>query len=370
MKKLIYLIPALILILLASCGRGTAPANRYTAYDDMIDHSKSLAFGEDNDVYLFCGSQNLQVLEPLLRSSIERSVGLVYDERYFNLIPVGIDRINELLAYKNLIFVGDLTGQDDISAYMRQSLAEDYITRVQQSGGDLFIAKNKNSRDQLILYLLGADKEKLAEITSMQINNIFSLLLKRYGERLAYQAYRGKVIGADFWSNFPFSMQVPDNYRLYANNVQNRFLSLIYRSRMEDREIPDKYISVYYEDMDSDRVDGDWLFDKRNEIWGQMMEGDEIKRDKIRMERFNFAGYRGWRLIGAWENQPHLIGGAFQSMGFWHPQSQRAYIVDNSVYFPAGDKLSILLELYMISSSLQIKADNTPVATEESSKPQ
>jgi hypothetical protein len=355
MRRYLLIILSLIILTLAACGKSQAPADRYTAYDNILDYAKPLAFGEDNDVYVFCGKQNWQALESLLRRSIEREISLVYNERYFNLIPVELKRFNELYPYKNLVFIGDLNGTDDVSTHMRSSLPKDYLDRVSQTGGDLFISKNHHSRDQIILYLLGSDSAKLVNIAMIQSDNIFNNLLKRYAERLAYQSFRTKVISPDFWENYPFTMKVPNNYRLYSNDGPGRFLSLLYRSRAENREIPDKYISVYYETMQADSVSENWLFEKRNQIWGKYFEGDTIFKDKIRMERFKFAGYDGWRLIGPWENRTHLIGGAFQSFGFWHPESKRAYIVDNSVYFPAGDKLAILLELQMIARTLVIK---------------
>lgn len=355
MKRIILVLTLCsVLLLLASCQGKKASSERYTAYDKIMDYAKPLAFGEDEDIYVFCGSKNWQSLEPVLRSNLERTVGLVYNEKYFNLIPAELSKLGEMLPYKNLIFAGDLQSSDEVSVHMRQSLPQAHLDQVQQTGGQLFVAKNHNSRDQVILYLMGTEPEQLFRVTNLQSGNLFRILLERYSQRLAFQAFRGKVIGADFWKNFPFSLKVPDTYRLYSNDAPGRFLSLLYRSRMESREIPDKYISVYYEPMQADSIDGEWLLNKRNEIWGAKFEGDFVPRDKVRMERSNFAGFSGWKLIGPWENHTHLIGGAFQSMGFWDPETKRAYIVDNSVYFPAGDKLSILMELYMISSTFKL----------------
>lgn len=356
MRKVILVLSLLpLLFLLSSCKSRKASSERYTAFDNILDYAKPIAFGEDNDIYVFCGNKNWKSLEPVLRSSLERTVGLVYNEQYFHLIPVELSKLGEMLPYKNLIFAGDLKSMDEVSLHMRRSLPQSHLDQVQQSGGQLFVAKNHDSRDQVILYLLGTEPEQLFKVTYLQSTNIFRIMLERYSQRLAYQAFRGKVIGPDFWKNFPFSLQVPDTYRLYSNDAPARFLSLLYRSRMEKREIPDKYISIYYEPMQADSVDGQWLLNKRNEIWGKKFEGDHVPQDKVRMERSNFAGYNGWKLIGPWENHKLLIGGAFQSMGFWDARTKRAYIIDNSVYFPAGDKLSILVELYMISSTLKLK---------------
>jgi len=351
-RHLLFLIP---LLLLAACGKTSAPVDRYSKFDGILDYAKPVAFGEDNDVYVFCGKENWKALEAQLRGSVEREVSLVYQEKYFNLIPTDIKDVNKYLQYKNLIFAGDLSSTDEVSSYMRSSVAKDFVTRVKQTGGELFIAKNHNSRDQLVLYLMGKDGQSLADITRLQANSVFSLLLKRYTERIGYQAFRGKIIGSKFWKDYPFSLKVPDTFRLYSNDVKSRFLSLLYRSKMKDRSIPDKYITVYYEDMPTNQVTADWVFAKRLEQWKTHFDGDVIRKDKIRTERFKFAGYEGFRLIGPWENQKLLVGGAFQTMAFWHEKTKRAYLVDNMVFFPAGDKLPSLMELYVISSSLEIK---------------
>lgn len=180
-------------------------------------------------------------------------------------------------------------------------------------------------------------------------------MLDRYTKRLAYQAYQGKVIPADFYEPYPFALQVPDTYQLYSNDKNNRFLSLLYRAKMRDREIPDKFISVYYEQMPENKVDEEWLLANRKRIGNVHFEGDSLDVDKLRTERFRFAGYDGFRLTGAWINPKLVAGGAFQSFGFWDAKQQRAYLVDCMVFFPAGQKLPILIELFMIASSFRTK---------------
>jgi hypothetical protein len=124
---------------------------------------------------------------------------------------------------------------------------------------------------------------------------------------------------------------------------------------LENREIPDKYISVYYEPMPENKVDLNWLIAKRQEIGKKYFEGDEFDPELVRKEPFTFKKHPGYRLLGAWKNMKYAIGGGFQSYGFWDEKTKTAYIIDSSVYFPAGDKLPVLVELYVIANSLEIK---------------
>lgn len=354
MRKLIIVLFVLLTVL-SGCNRIKPIPSRYTEFDDLIDHAKPLALGDDRDVHVFCDPANWKTLEPFIRSGIEREVPITYPEKYFQLVMADVKDAPALAKYKNIIYIGDLESKTPVSAYMKSILASDFQTRVQSSGGDLFVSKNHNSRDQIVLFLLGKDSLSLSKIGTLQADNIFSLLLKRFSERQGYYAYQSKVISPDFFKPYPFSLQIPETYRLFSNDKDGRFLSLIYRAKMQNREIPDKYISVYYEPMPQNKVDLNWLIAKRQEIGQKYFEGDEFDPNLIRKESITFQKREAFRLLGAWKNLKHMIGGGFQSYAFWDENTKTAYLIDNVVFFPAGDKLPILVELYVISNSFRVK---------------
>jgi len=352
MAKYIVLSMFLMLLILG-CGSGDKESARYTRFDSIIDHGKPLAMGDERDVYVFVDRANWQALKPFIESSIEREIVLVYPEKYFRVILKSISEVNDYRQYRNLLFIGDLQSDGGVSNFMRESLAGDFISRVEQSGGDLFVARNFASRDQLTMYLMGSNPLNLERVGAIQSDKIFELLITRYSQRQGYQAYQQPVIPSSFFEPYPFEMKIPNNYQLYSNDRVGSFLSFIYRARMQDREIPDKYINIYHEEMPEDIIDHDWLISRRQMLGEKYFEGDVFDEEVIRKEQARLADHDVHRIVGAWKNEKHLIGGAFQSYAFWH--DGKAYIVDNIVYFPAGDKLPILVELYAISSSIKIK---------------
>jgi len=355
-RTLIFLAAFIILTGCRGSGTGsTAVSQRYTKFDSIIDPAKSIAFGEDNDVYVFCDAGNWNRMESFVRSTIEREMFIVYNERYFNLYPSDIKDFDRISKYKNLILMGDLAGGDAVSRHIISTLSAQHIERIRQSGGEMYITKNRWVRDQIVLYLVAENSDKLEQLVAVQSSNLFSILLKRLTERIAHHTYLTKTIAADFWQKYPFSLQIPENYRLYSNDQSGRFVSFLYRARQADRQIPDKFVSVYYQPMAADSVTSDWLLAKRAELAAQYYDGDVFDAHSIRRERFTIAGFEGWRIIGPWENRKHLAGGGFQSFAFWHEPGKCAYLIDNTVYFPAGEKLPILLELYMISATIQIR---------------
>lgn len=347
-----YLILLLLLPLLFSCKK-KAESTRYTAFDNLIQSGKTLALGEDSDVYIFCDKEKWAGVHDLLTPAIEREIKLVYPEKYFRLNLVDIKDFQKYSTYRNLLFIGDLASEDAVSQHIRETLDKKLLDRISASGGDLFSASNFYCRDQIILYLVGSNPINLVTLSALQSQNIFQVLMKRYRQRLGFQAYQVPVIPADFFADYPFELKVPNNFRLYSNDKTGNFLSLLYRARSESREVPDKYLSIFYQELPEAGFDFNWLKGSRAMIGEKHFEGDVFKAAELKEEKVSFAGHEALRITGSWINEKHKIGGAFQAHAFW--ERGKAYLIDSSVYYPAGDKLPSLVELSVIGNSIRIR---------------
>jgi hypothetical protein len=360
MKKslhvLIYALFFLMLLgLVSSCGKGAGDSSKYSFYESTVDTSKPPAWGSDEDIHILCDTETWKLAENFLRRSLERQVYVVVNEQYFHLIKADIREMDTISKYKNLLFMGDLKSRDAVSQHVRNTIPERMNQRVKNTGAEMFVAKNRWVKDQLIVYMVGSSRENLLRLLISQNNRLFNLFVNRYGERLAYQAYLTKVIPEEFFEPYPFSIKIPQSYRLFSDDKANRFLSFLYRMRSEAREYPDKYISIYYENMPADSLNLDWLIAKRRELAARYYDGDEFEVEKIRSERLSFGTYNAMRLLGPWKNPKHDIGGGFQTFAFYDAAQKRAYLIDNVVYYPAGDKLPQLMELEKISVTFRTK---------------
>jgi len=344
-----------LVLFISSCGESASKPDKYSLYESTVDTSKPIAWGNDHDIYVFCDDHAWQYLHKLMEQSLEREMYVVVNEKYFNIIRGDIKDIDNLMKYKNLLFLGSLKSRGAVSNHLRNSMDKRMIQRVQNSGAEMFVARNRWVKDQLVVVVAGSNLENLLKINILQSNRLFNLFLNRLGERLAYQAYQTKLIPADFFNLYPFTLKIPENYKLFSDDKKNHFLSLIYRIRSESREFPDKYISVYYEDMPVDTLNLNWILEKRKELAWKYFDEDEFDPKKLRSERLDFGKYKAWRIFGPWINKKFDVGGGFQSFAFYDETQKRAYLVDNSVYFPAGDKLPILLELQKISATFKTK---------------
>ncbi|NLW19275.1 MAG: DUF4837 family protein [Candidatus Cloacimonetes bacterium] len=346
----------LMLLLLAGCKEAGRTQEYYERYESLMEAGKPVAYGEDDDVYIFAEGAVLKAVQDTLEASVGRTLNLVIEERYFQPIFATASDLDEFRPYKNLIYCGILDGTDSISRHINKTLDPKLIEAVGESGAELFVVNNLYVKDQLVLYLLARDIESLQNLASQRQDQIFDFLLERYQKRLAYAAYKNAVIESKFFEDRPFSIKVPVIYRLWKDEKKGRFLSFIFQPTKPTRHKGDKYISVYYEPMPRNRVNEGWIYKTRQELGNKFIGGDQIYEDNYSTEKVKIAGYDGFRMRGHWINESEGgFGGAFQSWAFWHAPTKTAYLIDNIAYFPDGKKIPILLELGMLSQSIEIK---------------
>ncbi len=356
MKRLTPLLTALLLLALAGCGKESARSNYYRKYDKLIDDGQAIAYGEDNEIQLFVGGANLKAVQKPLDASISRTTTLVQEERYFYPEFREPAEIKDFKPYKNIIYCGTLDGRDEVSLHMAKSLDPKLVSAARVSGAELFVINNLYVRDQLILYLLAKDPATLENLATQRGDQIFGYLLNRYQQRLAYAAYKNEVIEDKFFADKPFTIKIPNLYRLWKDEKAGRFLSFIFQPTKPSRQIPDKYISVYHEPMPLNKVDADWIYKTRQDLGLKFLNGDQIYKDSYIIEPAKISGFNGLRMVGHWINPDSGgFGGAFQTWAFWHAPTKTAYLIDNIALFPDGEKLPVLLELGMLSQSLEVK---------------
>jgi hypothetical protein len=339
--------------LLMSCG-SSDDSRRHRPAGSGSDSRKPLAWGHEQTIYVFADDRVWHFAEQHLRESIERYYFTTENETYFDLKRGDFESLQHFFRFKNLIFLGHLDSEEKVSQYVRERLTATVINSVEENGVGMFTRHNLWANDQLVLFMLGNTEENLLTYNMLQAEAVFEQFRAKFYERTEHKVYGLEIYPAGFFRDFPWSMKIPENYIIYKRDDAGNFISFLARRR----EQPDRYLSVYYEEMAVDNVTLEWVRNTRARLAWECYDEDEFAREDTRSYRIDFAGREVIKFSGRWQNRKHAVGGAFQSFAFYDERSNRAYLIDNSVFYPEGFKLPALIELEVISRTISLSNDN------------
>jgi hypothetical protein len=231
-------------------------------------------------------------------------------------------------------------------------MTERALDSVRQRGASMFMNLNPWANDQLVMFFIGDNTHNLRNFMLENNDVYFQIFKDRFVARAHFQSQRVKGLRESFFHGLPFTIYIPETYRVFRRDLENNFISFIWRSRNDQTHNPDLYISIYWESADENPLDDDWLTNKRAEIAWKYHDEDEFDADMVKRGKMDFAGREAWFVSGAWQNRKHFMGGAFRTFAFWDEELQTVYMIDTSIYFPAGYKLRHLLELEGLAKTI------------------
>lgn len=346
MKRLfIIIILGLVIFGCGDSGRVTPKGQK------RINPHKPMAWGKKHIIYVFADDDVWNKSEPQLRRTLERYVFTTENEKYFEVKRAPFDALEQFYKYNNLIFMGDMSSQGQVTEYIKSVTSDNIKAQVEKNLVGIYPVENLWANDQYVLFMLGTTEENLLKVNYLHLNQTFDLFKIKLLERVSRQIYMSEQHPSNDFAKFPWTLDLPKRYVPYKTDPANNYHSYIARNK----EKPDRYVAVYYQDSAEDIVDKTLLKEKRAELAWKYFDEDEYVEDNIRTEKFEIAGFKGWKISGMWMNKKYTAGGAFQSYAFYDEISKKVYLIDNSVYYPQGYKLNALIELEIISNSLKIK---------------
>lgn len=345
-KKIVAI--GIILLLILGC---SSKDNIHRTKSKVIDPHKPMSWGHKQTVYVFADDNVWKYAKSHLTKTLERVRFTTVNEKVFLVKRAPIDNLDNFYKYNNLIFFCNLESNDKVSTYIKEIMGSKVEAEVNENHIGMYTKDNVWANDQFVLFILGNNELNLLKFNILQSHNIFDLFKEKLFDRISGQLYKTPVYSDDRFATFPWSLKLPKKYILYKNDTANNFISFIARLRNK----PDRYISVYFQQISKDEFDRDWLKEARKNISWKYYDEDEFSDRDVRMEKYKLAGHQGWRLTGRWQNKKHSVGGTFQSFTIYDEINGLAYLVDNSVYYPDGEKLEALYELEIISKTLKLK---------------
>ncbi len=336
----------LIFLFLISCSQETESSSKR-----KVDIHKPMSWGHKQDIYVFADDNVWKYAEHYIRNTLERFQFTTENEPFFTVKRTPMDKMEQFYKFNNLLFLADLSSNAPVASYVKQIMGTQVDAEIAANSVGVYPQNNIWARDQFVLFLVADNERNLLNLNIEMANKTFELFKDVLFDRIKTQVYKSKAYSPQTFDNFTWNLELPKSYEVYKQDIANHFISFLARLRNK----PDRYVSVYSQKMGSNEVDEDWLKKTRAELAWKYYDEDEFFDKDIRFERIELSGFEGWKISGRWQNKKYAVGGAFQSFAFFDEAGKKAYLIDNSIYFPEGFKLAGLIEMEVISRTFSVK---------------
>ncbi len=345
-RKCVLLLAVCTVLLVTGCDNG--PSGRKSS----TDHKKPLSWGQSHRIFTYADNKAWDYGQLEIKKSLERQFFTTTNEVLFTVERHEISNIQTYYKFANLLFLCDVSSKQPVSEYVKGIIPEQVAMIGDSLPATMVAAKDLWAQDQRVIFMLGKDVEQLLLYTFENLNLIFDIYEGGEIERIKDVVYKLGLNNEEIAyekEHYPWYMELPSQYRVFKRDDTHDFVSYLCRVK----KYPDRFLGVYWEPMEENNVSKEWLYQKRREIGEKYYSGDTLVKDDVRKEKAEFLGYSAYKLSGRWQNMKSFTGGTFACWGFYDEQQKMAYMIDNAVYFPEGEKLRALIGLEIISSTFK-----------------
>jgi len=345
-SKFIPLIAGCVLLVIAGCD------NDPSARKSSSDHKKPLSWGQSHRIFTYADNKAWDYGQLEIKKSLERQFFTTTNEVLFTVERHDISNIHTYYKFANLLFLCDVSSKQQVSEYVKEIIPEQAAMIGDSLPVRIVAAKDLWARDQRVIFVLGKDIEQLLLYTFENLNTIFDIYEESEFNRIENVVYKLGLNETEIAyekEHYPWFIELPFQYRVFRRSNTHNFASYICRVK----KYPDRFLGVYWEPMEENNVSKEWLYQKRLEVGRKYYNGDTLFMNDVRQENADFLGYTAYKLSGRWQNPASFTGGTFACWGFYNEQQKMAYMIDNAVYFPEGEKLRALIGLEIISNTFK-----------------
>ena len=310
---------------------------------------KPASFGDFEKIVVFADSTLFTQVQTELEQTFDQFIYTPHSERSFYLDLQPLALIDTYQTRRNLLFMGLLDGQDQVSEFMRSALSAQIKERV--ANGDVFeiFQEDLFASEQQVIFLPAVNPEMLKKFLSDRKDIIFNRLHESYFHRMQNAMFlKGEqfVIEEYLTKEYGWKIRVQHDYRI-VKEVEDR--SFIWIRRLN----PDRSLFVYRFPFKRLDDEGEWLFGLRDSLTTVHFEADSIDHTDTYLEIVQFMGKDNKKLTGVWQNHQHYIGGPFRTYSFTDPTNSYIYVIDISVTAPGERKKPYLDQLDIMAHSFQ-----------------
>ncbi|MFQ5706988.1 MAG: DUF4837 family protein [bacterium] len=319
---------------------------------------KPVSFGSDTDLFVVADSSDWQFMESTLKDVFTKTIQTPQPESVFAVHWVPAQQFNDFATRKNLVILGALHSSGEMTKKINAMLTPEVRTRVESGQEYVFTKTDPWAKQQILLVLVSNSLEKLRDKMESNKKALYDILHQRLIEKTKREMFselEQEDIELKLLRKYGWTVRVQHDYIVNIERPQDRFIML--RRSLPGRE---RWLFVHWiEDGDPEMIDADWAINTRNRLTGKFYENDRINADYTHTEEIEFLGRPALLTQGLWENVEKVAGGPFRNYCFYDLATERIYMIDIAVFYPAGPKEPFLRQLDIMAHSFKTSQETS-----------
>jgi len=305
--------------------------------------------GSDHEVMVLANPEDWEMVYPLLQEIFERKVRTPQEENVFTVRKIAQAKFDLYKKSRNLLLISPLNSVGPAAQEINSLLSPQARQMVEEGRAFLFAKRDVWAKDQELVILTAptylALREKLAEGKE----DVFRVMEKALNEKTMVWLFKKgeqKKLEKELFQKWGWHLRIPWGFSLRSEAPG--FVWLL-------KKVPDRWISIWWEESEDSILTPQWVIKKKNEIGRTYYQGEEVVSSYLGWRRVSLNGHRGWKVWGTWQNPQLVAGGPFRLYCFWDRESKRRYIVDGALFAPGIKKEPYLRQLDLIMQTFTTK---------------
>jgi len=344
----------LFLLTAQGCSRGLQPA-----------------VGDRSLIAVFADEQTWATYGDAIDRVWRRRIDTPRREYIFEVRAISPESWDYFQRFRNIVICAAIGDATPAGVRIREMLSPEARQRIRDEQRAVHLIREDVWRSNQTVVILTADtSQRLLEHLERSRETLFDALLQRLNEsvrKLLYAQEEQYEMEARFYREWDFLVRVPRDWRLNADQAEDRFVRMI-------KYLPERWFFAYWvpeeameeegvvwirqlqqtgramqegEDPDPSLVRsfGREAMDFRDRITRRYYDGDDINREETTATLVTFNGRPAVRLQGLWENDEEFVGGPMVTYCFWDENTRRVWWLDGAVFHPNEPKASYLRQV-------------------------
>ncbi|MGD8978583.1 MAG: DUF4837 family protein [candidate division WOR-3 bacterium] len=295
------------------------------------------SIGKSSDVVIIASL----IDEDLIVENIQLYNFVPQQEGIFTFIFASDTALENYKKHHAVFIYGTL--KDD---FIHTMLNEEAREATEKDTFNLFKLNDLWAHEQTVLVLAVRDEENIQQGLSKYHQLIGHTLEENYYRRVKKNYYDAGISSRmkDRLKAYGMTIDINEAWMIDSTYQDSNFIYI--HTHFPDRSI------FYYKEAMSEKPDGSFAIAKRDSLTARFYNGDYILQELTSAEPIEFAGLRGVRVKGVWQNDSLIAGGPFLS--YFLSDGDTLYIIDGIVFNPGERKTDHLTKIEVIMNSLNL----------------